>query len=199
MSERDCQWADDQLVDYSDGALSEEQRCLVDEHVSGCASCRRQLELLEESLQLAQQFWTEAASEPTLSSDRIGQPKHRLALLVSVAAGIAILASVFWFAQPNPGAPDVASDSKNKSNVLIDDKEQAAELNMTDIVALLRNESRAARLAVSAELLAGSPSLEQSTKRADSYIATNFADSLAGRRAMQRLGIADSNSNSEDK
>jgi negative regulator of sigma E activity len=40
----------DLLADYDDGTLSDEQRAVVDAHLSGCATCREELELARSAL-----------------------------------------------------------------------------------------------------------------------------------------------------
>lgn len=61
MNEQRCQSIREMLVGYADGELEPTLAAEVTEHLAACPSCRRKVEYLHRSLELARGLWDEAS------------------------------------------------------------------------------------------------------------------------------------------
>lgn len=172
MNDNPCDACREQLVDFADGELTAADMRHVAEHLDACPACRAELRLLEQSLRLAQQVWDAAAPAGEVevgpvppsrtaraapsAARRDGSPVRR-AIGVGVAASLVFLVALIGLRAP---APDPAEP--------------------VDIQRLISLEARAARLRMSAELLASQPGLEQVAAEAEAYLSE-----LSARRAGQ--------------
>lgn len=99
---------------YVDNALSDDERALFEEHLAGCAACRRDVE----GLRALKTRLAEAVRRPMPSALRttlarrarppawrrwFPAPEHRWAW--AGATAVALAAAVVWVTRPSPGTP----------------------------------------------------------------------------------------------
>ena len=107
---------DEQLDDYVDGAMSEEQRVSAEAHLAGCERCRRALGDTRELIAIAQRQRTSIAAPaelwPLVASSTIHLATMRRQVLASMRGlligGAIVLAGVAISMRPRPdSAPDL--------------------------------------------------------------------------------------------
>ena len=83
------------LVDYADGQLSAEQLSMVAEHLAGCGDCRRLVEGLRRSLELAEVIWQDGVNE--IDGIRLVRPGRavRHSWRRYAAAAILVVSAIF--------------------------------------------------------------------------------------------------------
>ena len=184
MTDRDCSRFKQQLVDYSDGALSPGDSDRVAEHIAACPECRRALHRLERSLEIARSIWEEYASDtrPVLPTrDRRWRSVRLLsAAVLSVSAVALVSIGVYlWFGglrgRPAPIAANGDTPTETVEHDLIDN---AGDIRPAehDVVALIARDARRAKLMASAQLLAGEPVLRDYKEKAERYLAEAYSD-----------------------
>ncbi len=197
MNEPTCDSIAEMLVDYSDGDLSASDRRRVERHLSGCPACRSEVERLGRSLELARSVWDQAAAEASRCTIALRAPRPRrretrvrlaavaaaCAALVLAGLGVWLLAGghgeVAWREGPaSPQRPEVASTGPKAAG-------PSGELGIETILA---RETRAARLAAAARLLATEPSLKAYRVEAERYLTETYPEASAihssGRQGM---------------
>jgi len=157
-----CERISGLLVDYSDGELGEEDAQRVAEHLSDCADCRAEHELLNHSLNLAREVWLEPAvptSAPQLSHVRTSSrpPIRRVA-----AAVLTVSVLLAWLGY--------ALTRTELSHVVDVPQPAAAELELAEVEQMIEREVRAAQSEVSAQILAELPGSEVFEALTDSYL-----------------------------
>ena len=93
MTSVKCEKIAESLVDFSDGELPAAESALVAEHLTGCASCREELDALRRSLDAAQILWRDAETRLDAAGEprtRPGSARRRTAL---IAASVLLLLS----------------------------------------------------------------------------------------------------------
>lgn len=93
MISDECEKIAESLGEFSDGELPAVESALLTEHLTGCASCREELDALRRSLDAAQILWRDAETELTAAGEpqtRSGSTRRRTAL---IAASVLLLAS----------------------------------------------------------------------------------------------------------
>lgn len=93
MTSVKCERIAESLVDFSDGELPAAESAIVAEHLTGCASCRKELDALRRSLDAAQILWRDAETQLAAAGKpptRSGSARRRTAL---IAASVLLLAS----------------------------------------------------------------------------------------------------------
>jgi anti-sigma factor RsiW len=176
MTEQTCKSTEELLVAYSDGELPAADIASVEAHLAECPDCRKELRVLERSLEVAQSIWHESAASasvprigPTLRSRR----QFRMAVSAATCATllVATAAYVLW-PRGNPAAVGVA-DTKIPTPVAASHVNNPV-LEDADIEALIARQERVARLQVSARLLATQPGLEKFRDQAERYLADTY-------------------------
>jgi hypothetical protein len=187
MSNEKCREIKSLLVDYADGALPAAESNRVAAHLAGCPRCREEVRLLRRSLELARAVWREepaaSRSHRTPHTDYIGHVSPRV-LLYTGAAVCAVLLffaiGLFFFVNHEGSRPPMPQDP-SAASMQVAGQPAADE---KDLDTLFDREERAARLAMSVQILAGQPGLEKTRADAENYLRRTYADT----RAVLRLG-----------
>ena len=154
---KSCEDIQDILVNYADGGLSQGQSNDVEAHLETCESCRKMLEALQKSLELATVVWqdnlkeTEAVKVPTQQKTvRIHWFRY-----AAVAASILIVVttSVVWRSFNKP---------------------KEAELSFDEIERSIADSASAARLLAATELLTEYPNAREIVEQQYRYIAETY-------------------------
>lgn len=178
MTEHDCQTIADLLVDYADGQLSAAEVQPVEQHLAVCAACRRQVEQLGRSLELAQELWQEQAAAAELPG-RSRDWRRRIAVAAAVAI-VAGAATWLWLAArpgttpPTPGEGMV--QTSGPAGVPLAANWQETERSIS-------REERAARLAAAADILAAQPGGRELAADSYRYLAKHYSDTHSGKQA----------------
>ena len=134
---RSCEQITELLVDYADGQLSPAESGEVAEHLAKCEDCRRMLDALQRSLELAGVIWEDGLAEV----DAIRVPiSHKVRTLrwsryAAIAASILLVvtASVLWrgLVRPRQAGPSFAEIERK----IIDEGTAAKLLAAADLLA----------------------------------------------------------------
>ena len=157
------------LVDYADGELSAEQSSMVAEHLAGCDDCRRLVEGLRRSLELAETIW-EDNLEPT-ETIRIAAPTRtsRRSWRRYAAAAAAVLVvsaiSIVWCITRSPST---------------------RQPTFAEIERKITEAGNAARLLAAADLLNGYSEAGNIAQRQYRYIVETYPDTSAASKAKSR-------------
>jgi len=167
--EKPCTDIEDMLVDYADGQLSPSDSSKVAEHLAKCEHCRRMLDGLQKSLELAGVIWADGHSE----TEKIHIPAARNRKIpwlryAAIAASILLVAtaSVVW-------------------RTLVRPKE--SELTFAEIERKITESGSAARLLAAAELLSDNPNAETIVKQQYQHIIETYPETAAATKAKLRI------------
>ena len=171
------------LVDYVDGHLPDVDGRRVAAHLATCAACRAQLAEERWLSDRLQQVASESPTErlfvwPPRSAVPRPRTRRRHVLVGAGLAGLAALALMVVGRLPPATSPQPAANP-----VASNDDRRFAEIE-----AAIEREGWAARLAMSAELLAAEPPAERYAAEAMSFVAEAFPETKAGRDAARRAG-----------
>lgn len=162
MTEKSCEDIREMLVDYADGELSPGQSCEVTKHLETCENCRKLLEALQKSLDLATIVWEDGLKE-TEALKIPARPKTRKIhwlRYAAVAAGILFAVSTLLIRRGN----NIPKESKLSFDEI--------EKNITD-------SANAARLLAATELLADYPDAKEIVEQQYRYIAKTYPQTPA--------------------
>jgi len=168
--ERSCEDIREMLVDYADGQLSQSESNKVAEHLGKCKNCRRMLDLLQRSLELAGVIWEDGLAETKEiripipgKAGRIRWPRY-----AAVAAGVLLVltTSIVWRAL-------VKSTQK--------------EVSFAEIERRITESGSAARLLAAAELLAEYPDAQSIVKEQYRYIVETYPETAAAAEAKLKI------------
>ena len=168
--ERSCEEIREILVDYTDGRLSQSDSNKVGEHLRKCKNCRRMLNALQRSLELAGVIWEDGLAE--INEIRIPipgkTPKIRWPRYAAVAAGIllVITTAVLWRAFLRP---------------------PKKEISFVEIERRITESGSAARLLAAAELLADYPDAKSIVKEQYHYIVETYPETAAANKAKLKI------------
>jgi anti-sigma factor RsiW len=176
------------LVDYSDGVLPADQARQIADHLAQCPDCREELRLLEHSLTLAREVWNDAVtSEPLAVSRSLGpnsrsnRRPHTWIGWAAVASALVILVvlgqSMFSRSKSSGVTPQSNAIAKANSS----QTNSVQQKDDIDVMEYIAREDRSARLAMSVQLLAGQPGLEQYKENTERYLKETYADTTAVR------------------
>lgn len=196
------------LVDYTDGLLTGQLFDDVRRHVESCTRCRREADVLNRSLALANEIWSSGLptrvempmdvvrSDITIdgkgaenSPQRQARRLRRLAILATVAASVFALVTglLSHFNRPSEeypsNAPTVAGRASGEFLSRLDD----------DLAEAIQREESAARMAYSAEILARQPGGERFALTSRQFLARNFLDTAAGVAAASLIQESEEN------
>ena len=142
-----CEQIEKLLIDYSDGELSPSESSDVAEHLAKCECCRRAVEALQRSLELAGIVWADGLEQirgAGLPKIR-GVRRFRWRRYAAIAAGILIVTGISIVSR-TPTRP------------------QQAEPTFAEIEREIEESGRAARLLAATELLAKCPDTQKFVK-----------------------------------
>ena len=168
--EKSCKEIEEMLVDFTDGQLSPDESNEVTEHVVQCENCRKVLEALQKSLELAGVIWTDSLTEieniriPT--SRKVG--KFRWLRYAAIAASILLVvtASVVWRDLVKPNKPEVT---------------------LAEIERRITESSSAARLLAATELLTDYPDAQTIVDQQYRYIVETYPETAAANKEKKKI------------
>ncbi len=168
--ERSCEDIKEMLVDYADGQLLPSEASEVAEHLEKCEGCRRTLQALRKSLELAGVIWEDGLAE----TKEIRAPIHgkvrkiRWPRYAAIAAGILLVVttSIVWRASVKPAKK---------------------EISFAEIERKITESGSAARLLAAAELLAEYPDAETIVKQQYRYIVETYPETTAAAKARLKI------------
>jgi predicted anti-sigma-YlaC factor YlaD len=168
--EKTCEEIRERLVDYADGQLSPSEASEVAEHLEKCEGCRRTLQALQKSLELAGLIWEDGLAE----TKEIRAPIHgkvrkiRWPRYAAVAAGILLVVttSIVWRASIKP---------------------TKKEISFAEIERKITESGSAARLLAAAELLAEYPDAQSIVKEQYRYIIQTYPETSAANKAKLKI------------
>lgn len=167
--EKFCKNIEQMLVDYTDGQLSPNDSSKVAEHLAKCEECRKVLDTLQNSFDLAGVIWADSLAEttniriPATKTMKIRWPRYAV-----IAASIFIVAttSIVW-------------------HTLI--RSKGNELTIAEIERKITESGSAARLLAATELLNEHPEAETIVKRQYRYIVEKYPETPAATTAKLRI------------
>jgi anti-sigma factor RsiW len=170
--EKSCKEIEEMLVDYADGQLSAGDSNEVAKHLAGCESCRKLLNALRNSLELAGVIWSDGLTEaqniriPTSGKAR----KVRWLRYAAVAAGILLALSALL-----------------ARRTLVKPAEVQKKPNFAQIERQIEDEGTAARLLAATELVAVNPDTKELIKSQYEYIVTYYPNTDAAKTAKMKI------------
>ena len=167
--EKFCENIEQMLVDYADGQLSPSKSSKVTEHLATCEHCRKMLNGLQKSLELAGVIWTDSLAET--ENVRIPATKTRKIhwfRYAAIAASILVVAttSIVWHILVRP---------------------TGSELTFAEIERKIAESGSAARLLAAAELLSEYPKAETIVKQQYQHIIETYPETAAAAKAKLRI------------
>jgi len=168
--QKSCKEIEELLVDYADQELCASESNEVAEHLAKCPHCRRKLQALQRSLELAGVIWEDGLAET--EAIRIPVPekarKFRWARYTAIAASILLVVtiSIVW-------------------RVLVRPAEK--ELTFVEIERRIIEAGSAARLLAAADLLAKYPDAEPIVEKQYRYIVRTYPETPAAAEAKLRM------------
>jgi anti-sigma factor RsiW len=170
--EKSCREIEQMLVDYADGQLSPDDSKKVTEHLSQCERCRKVLDALQKSLELANVIWKDGLEETEnirISTSRKVRKFYWLRH-AAIAASILFLitASVVWRALVKP---------------------EETEVTFAEIERRITESASAARLLAATELLAGYPDVQPIVDQQYRYIVETYPKTTAANKAKSKMKI----------
>ncbi|MHC4154252.1 MAG: anti-sigma factor family protein [Planctomycetota bacterium] len=169
--EKSCEHIDKLLVDYADGELSASESSQVAEHICKCQRCRRTVQALQRSLDLAGIVWADGLEEirgAGLPRTKAA-PRIRWCRYAAVAAGILIVVGI-WIVWPTPTT-----------------RPKDAVPKMAEIERTIQEAGRAARLLAAAELLGEYPDAKSIAEQQYRYIVETYPQTPAATQAKPRI------------
>ena len=167
--EKFCEDIEQMLVDYADGQLSPSDSSKVAEHLAQCEECRKVLDTLHKSLELAGVIWADAHTE----TENVRIPaaktrKIRWSRYAAIAASILVVAttSIVWRTLVKP---------------------KGSELTFAEIERKITESGSAARLLAAAELLGEIPEAEAIVKQQYRHIVDTYPETTAAAKAKLRI------------
>jgi hypothetical protein len=168
--QKSCREIDKMLVDYADGQLSPSESSEVAEHLAKCEHCRRTLEALQRSLELAAVIWEDGLAETEAIRIPIAHKtgKAHWPRYAAVAASVLLVVtiSVVWRALVRP---------------------TEKEPTFSEIERKINESGSAARLLAATDLLAKYPDAKTIVERQYRYIVKTYPETPAAAEAKLRI------------
>jgi len=168
--EKTCEEIREILVDYADGQLLPSDSNKVAEHLAECAHCRKMLDALQRSLELAGVVWADGLEQ--IKDVRVSiqgkAKKIHWFRYAAVAASILLVltASIVWRVRVKP---------------------TRKEVSFADIERRITESASAARLLAAAELLAEYPDAQSIVKEQYRYIVEAYPETAAAAEAKSKI------------
>ena len=171
--EKSCEKIEEMLVDYSDGQLSPSDSNDVAEHLKKCEHCRKILEALDKSIELAGIIWEDGLSKTKEIRAPIPSKHSKIPWLryAAAAAGIILLIST----------------SIIRRALLKPARHSEKEINFADIERRINNAGNAARLLAATELLVEYPDSQSIVKEQYRYIVETYPETSAAKEAKLKI------------
>ena len=167
--EKFCENIEQMLVDYADGQLSPSDSSKVAEHLATCEHCRKMLNGLQKSLELAGIIWADAHTET--ENIRIPAAKNRKLpwfRYAAIAASILMVAttSIVWHTLIRP---------------------KGSDLTLAEIEREIIESASAARLLAATELLSKHAEAETIVKQQYRNIIETYPETAAAVKAKSKI------------
>lgn len=168
--ERSCEEIREMLVDYADGQLLPSDSKKVADHLAECEHCRKMLDALQRSLELAGVIWANGLAET--KEIRVSIPGKAKKIYwfryAAVAASILLVltTSIVWRRLVKP---------------------TRKELTFAEIERKITESASAARLLAAAELLAEFPDAQSIVKEQFRYIVETYPETAAAAEAKSKI------------
>lgn len=167
---KSCREIDEMLVDYADGQLSPDDSSQVAEHLAQCEACRKVLDALQKSLELAGVIWNDSLIETENIRIPTSQKSKKLPLLryAAIAASILLVVttSIVWRALVKP---------------------EQTEITFAEIERRITESASAARLLAATELLAEVPDAQPIVDQQYRYIVETYPETTAAKNAKSKI------------
>jgi anti-sigma factor RsiW len=179
---------DDWLVEYADGLLLLVEQAAADEHLRGCAACRRELAALQQSLSLVRRHWERPLVEPLPVTrgavatgvqlpERSGSSERWpiAGMLMRAALVVAVVGTLAWQLTAHrlplaPQPPTVAVVTPEPRSSAEPAPPNTANSPATDNIELwLQQQTQAARLRAASALLADEPGMAERSEQLARY------------------------------
>ena len=168
--QKSCKEIEQILVDYADGRLSAGESSKVAAHLAKCEDCRRTLEALKRSLELAGVIWEDGLAETEAIRIPIPEKVRRFRWpgYAAIAASIllVVMISGVWRALVRP---------------------TEEEPTFAEIERRISDSASAARLLAAADLLDKYPDAKTIVERQYRYIVETYPETPAASKAKLRI------------
>lgn len=168
--EKSCEDIEQMLVDYADEQLLPSDSSMVTEHLATCEHCRKMLNGLQKSLELAGVIWADAHTETENIRIPVTRKTRRIRWIryAAIAASILVVAttSFVWHMLVRP---------------------KGSELTFAEIERKITKSGSAARLLAAAELLSENPNAKTIVKQQYQYIVETYPETAAATKAKLRI------------
>ena len=168
--EKSCREIEEMLVDYADGQLSPGDSSEVTEHLAQCGACRKVLDALQKSLELAGVIWTDSLAE----TENIRTPTLHKARKLSWFGYAAIAASILIV---------VTTSTVWRAMVKPTEKEPS----FAEIERQIMDEGTAAKLLAATDLLASKSHTNGRIKSQYEYIVDHYPNTKAADTAKAKI------------
>jgi predicted negative regulator of RcsB-dependent stress response len=167
--EKSCKDIERMLVDYADNQLSQIDANKVAKHLVECKECRKLLDALQKSLELAGVIWADNLAEteniriPATKTRKIHRSRY-----TAIAAGILLVVavSVVWHTRTRP---------------------KVDELTFAEVERKINESGSAAELLAATELLAGQPDEQAFVQQQYRYIVERYPQTSSAVKAKAKL------------
>jgi len=167
--QKSCKEISELLVDYADGQLLTSESSEVTEHLAKCERCRRTLQALQRSLELAGIIWADGLAETEAIHIPIPRKarKSHWPRYAAIAASILLVVtcSIVWRVLVRPAS---------------------REPTLAEIERRIIESGNAARLLAATELLAEYPDAQSIVKEQYRYIVEIYPETAAAAKAKLR-------------
>ena len=168
--EKSCEEIREMLVDYADGQLLPSDSKKVAEHLTKCEHCRKMLDALQRSLELAGVIWADGLEETKEIRVSIQGKAKKIHWFryAAVAASILLVLTASLVLRERV-------------------KPAGKEISFADIERRITESANAARLLAAAELLAEYPNAQSIVKEQYRYIVDTYPETVAAAKAKSKI------------
>jgi predicted anti-sigma-YlaC factor YlaD len=167
--EKSCKNIEQMLVDYADDQLSQSDTNKVAEHLAKCTECRKILDALQKSLELANVIWADNLAETEnirIPAAKIRKIRWKRYLAMAASILLVATASVVWHIRTKP---------------------KVNELTFAEIERKISESGRAARLLAAAEMLSEDPEAKIILKQQYQYIVETYPETNSAIEAKSKM------------
>lgn len=167
--EKSCREIEEMLVDYADGKLSPDESSELTEHFAQCEACRKALDALQKSLELAGVIWTDGLTEiENIHIPSAKVRKVRWLRYAAIAASILLVVttSVVWRALVKP---------------------EPTQITFAEIERQIAESASAARLLAATDMLAEVPDAQSVVDQQYRYIIETYPETTAAHKAKSKI------------
>lgn len=168
--EKTCKEIEELLVDYTDELLSPDASNEVTEHLVQCENCRKVLNALQKSLELAGVIWIDGLAETENISIRTSRKVKKISWFryAAIAASVllVITTSIVWRSLVKP---------------------EPTEITFADIERQITESASAARLLAATDMLAEVPDAQSIVDQQYRYIVETYPETTAANIVKSKI------------